>query len=125
MYKGITKLKYTDPQLKKEAVKKAMEMLEKSRKALESALFDYMCNEDTYDDMGWADKLQYFWKNYIQCPVNVEVYDNTGKLLGSVIDGVVFYDPSIYIELNGDVKTVYVPENIAVTSGLPEQMKDI
>ena len=30
MYKGITKLKYTDPQLKKEAVKKAMEMLEKS-----------------------------------------------------------------------------------------------
>ena len=53
MYKGITKLKYTDPQLKKEAVKKAMEMLEKSRKALESALFDYMCNEDTYDDMGW------------------------------------------------------------------------
>ena len=63
-----------------------------------------------------ADKLQYFWKNYIQCPVNVEVYDNTGKLLGSVIDGVVFYDPSIYIELNGDVKTVYVPENIAVSS---------
>ena len=115
MYKGITKLRYTDPQLKKEAVKKAMEMLEKSRKALESVLFDYMCNEDTYDDMGWADKLQYFWKNYIQCPVNVEVYDNTGKLLGSVIDGVVFYNPSIYIELNGDVKTVYVPENIAVT----------
>lgn len=113
--KQITKLDYTDKELKDETVSQAMKKVESAGKNLESAVFDYLYNEDTYSNMNAGQKFKYFWKSVFQCPVDVEVYDEYGNLVGSVIDGVVSYDDSIYIELDGDVKTVYVPQNMKVT----------
>ena len=115
IYKQITKLDYTDKELKDETVSQAMKKVESAGKNLESAVFDYLYNEDTYSNMNAGQKFKYFWKSVFQCPVDVEVYDESGNLVGSVIDGVVSYDDSIYIELDGDVKTVYVPQNMKVT----------
>lgn len=115
IYKQITKLDYTDKELKDETVSQAMKKVESAGKNLESAVFDYLYNEDTYSNMNAGQKFKYFWKSVFQCPVDVEVYDEYGNLVGSVIDGVVSYDDSIYIELDGDVKTVYVPQNMKVT----------
>ncbi len=115
IYKQITKLSYTDKELKDETVSQAMKKVESARKNLESTLFDYLYNEDTYSSMNVGQKFKYFWKSVFQCPVDVEVYDESGNLIGSVIDGAVSYDDSIYIELNGDVKTVYIPQDMKVT----------
>ena len=115
IYKQITKLSYTDKELKDETVSQAMKKVESARKNLESTLFDYLYNEDTYSSMNAGQKFKYFWKSMFQCPVDVEVYDESGNLIGSVIDGVVSYDDSIYIEINGDVKTVYIPQDMKVT----------
>ena len=115
IYKQITKLSYTDKELKDETVSQAMKKVESARKNLESTLFDYLYNEDTYSSMNAGQKFKYFWKSMFQCPVDVEVYDESSNLIGSVIDGVVSYDDSIYIEINGDVKTVYIPQDMKVT----------
>ena len=111
LYQSITKLSYTDKEITDTAVKNALEGIESARKNLESALYDYLYNDNTYDSMNMGEKMKFFWKSVFQCPVDVEVYDENKKLIGSVIDGAVTYTDGIYIELNGDVKTVYIPKD--------------
>jgi len=101
LYQSITKLSYTDKEITDTAVKNALEGIESARKNLESALYDYLYNDNTYDSMNMGEKMKFFWKSVFQCPVDVEVYDENKKLIGSVIDGAVTYTDGIYIELNG------------------------
>lgn len=110
MYKGISALEYKDNELTNETVKQATEYAEKCRKNLESAMFDYLYDKDSQALSTW-DKV----KSIFHCPVDIEVYNDKGALIGSVIDGVVTYTDDIVIELDGDVKTVYYPENKKVT----------
>ena len=47
------------------------------------------------------------------CPIDFKVYDENGVLLGYVDQGEVWYkDDIIRIEVNGDVKTLYISDNI-------------
>lgn len=106
------KWSYTDKKLKNESVKTALEAVESARKRLESAIYDYIYNDDTYNQLSLGQKVKYFFKSTFQCPVNIEVYNaQTDELLGSVIDGAVSYKDGIMIELKGDVKIIYIPQD--------------
>lgn len=62
--------------------------------------------ETTLDKIvGWFDK------HIFQCPVDVYVYNGNDELIGCVSDAQIFGDTEeIYVEKNGDTKTVYVAE---------------
>lgn len=92
-----------------QAIKQAYRNLkEKTSKLIEAA--------DAYTSGKEIPKEPSFWESIIdgiinkfQCPVDIYVYDENNELLGYVEgDTVVCNSDSIYIEKNGDVKTVYV-----------------
>ncbi len=111
LYNDLSKMKHTDKEIKDATIKNAMKNLEEARQKLQSALFDYLYNDNTYGSMDFGEKVNYKWKTVIQCPVNVEVYNARGRLIGYIRDGEVVYNNEIYLKLDGDVKTIYLPED--------------
>lgn len=113
IYQEIKKIEYADKEIRDASVKNAMEKVESARKNMESALYDYLYNDDTTDDMNFIEKTKYYWKAFWQCPVDVTIYDENKKLLGIISEnkGIISYADDIYMELNGDVKTVYLSKN--------------
>lgn len=115
IYDTIKDMDFSDKGVKKKAIKKSLNAVEKARKKLEIKLFNkiYDANEE-YTEEGFWDKVYNFFG--IRCPVDFEVYDNNGKLIGYVDssdnhDEYIFYSDGIYIEVLDDVKSLYVPEN--------------
>ena len=85
MYEVVKNLDFSCKGINKKSVKYAMQDLEKARKKLEIKLFNkiYDQNEE-YVEETWFSKI----KNYIcaeqKCPVDLEVYDSQGNLIGYV-----------------------------------------
>ncbi len=98
-----------------------------AQKKVEDALCSLMQNSRSYkenrcgeDPTLWENVKDWFSKKFawvssvFQCPVEFEVYNEDETLIGYVRDGAVYYNDDIYIELNGDVKTLYVPVGMKV-----------
>lgn len=65
--------------------------------------------------MTFWDKVKGAYKIIIgHCPVDFAVYDEEGKLLGIAEDGYCEFDDSIYMEVSGDVKAIYVPNDVKI-----------
>nr|WP_286163367.1 hypothetical protein [Olsenella sp. SW781] len=113
IYNKIKDLDYSDEAVKDETVREAMLHLEATRNRLEFSLYDYLYNTDEGKDTHseWDD----FWAWVFECPVDVEVRDASGNLLGSVVGNKVTTTGDIEIQLEGDVKRVVAPAGLDVT----------
>ena len=111
IYKKLKAMDYSDEAVSKRSVKLALDKVNKVKGNLEDALYDYIYGTEREEESAW----ETFKKLFIQCPVDFTVYALDGTMLGYVKNGDVYYDERILIELSGDVKTVYVPENLEVT----------
>lgn len=113
LYQEIGKFNFTDSEIKNGAVKVAAEKAELARKNIESALYSYLHNDGTIDDMNAVEKTKDYWKVSWQGSVDVAVYDENGELLGSVSEdkGIASAADDICMELDGNVKAVYLPKD--------------
>lgn len=109
IYDKIKKFDYSDSSVDKAALQSAMNMLEQAKKKLGDSLFNYIYNTGNSEEGGFWNK-----KVYLQCPVDFTVYDVKNNVLGYVKDGSVYYDNKIRIEISGDVKALFIPDNLAV-----------
>jgi len=115
MYKALSLLDYSDEAITNEAVKQAVSQLKSAQNNLEESLYYYL-----YDTTGTVKKPNLWEKAcnsvywLFQCPVDFTVYDENGQVLGSVKDGQVSFDDSIYIEMHGDIKELFVPDGMKV-----------
>ena len=110
IYDKLKSMDYSDDAVSKAAIDTAMKKLNKVKGNLEDALYEYIYGIDGEEESFWSS----FKKIFIQCPVDFTVYDADGSTLGYVDNGTVFYNDKILIEQSGDVKTVYIPENLDV-----------
>ena len=102
MLEGVKDISFNDPSVTDNVIKQALEDLETLRKSVEQTI----TGESTEKDSFWWDLLKGSIL-YFKCPVSVAVYDSTGSQIGYVGDDDLWYKDSVYIEKNGDVKTVY------------------
>lgn len=102
MLEGVKDISFNDPSVTDNVIKQALEDLETLRKSIEQTI----TGEPTEKDSFWWDLLKGSIL-YFKCPVSVAVYDSTGSQVGYVGDDDLWYNDSVYIEKNGDVKTVY------------------
>ena len=114
-YNTIKGLSFSPDKVKKKAIKEALTVLETARAKLATALFNYVYNaEEVYEE-----KRPSFWDNILnffsfKCPVEFEIYDADGNLIGYVDstdkhEDYIYYTDDIYIEVDGDAKFVYAP----------------
>ena len=111
IYKKLKAMDYSDEAVSKRSVKLALDKVNKVKGNLEDALYDYIYGTEREEESAW----ETFKKLFIQCPVDFTVYGLDGTMLGYVKNGDVYYNEQILIEVSGDVKTVYVPDNLEVT----------
>lgn len=101
MLDGTKDISFSDPSIEDNLTKQATKNLERIRKEIEKAVKGEATTPESY-----LGKLIGGIFNF-KCPVSVAVYDSTGSQEGYVGDDDLWYNDSIYIEKNGDVKTVY------------------
>lgn len=93
-------------------MKSATNLLEQAKTKLGDSLFNYIYSTGNNEEEGG------FWnsikKIFVQCPVDFSVYDSENNVLGYVKDGSVYYNDKIRIEISGDVKIIFVPNDLAV-----------
>ena len=114
IYDSVNELEFSSQGINKKAVKEAVKEVEKARKKLANKLFSYIYNTDEplEEDEGFFGWIKTVFG--IQCPVEFEVYDNSGKLIGYVDssdkhENYIWFTDDIYIEVDGDSKFVYAP----------------
>jgi hypothetical protein len=96
----------------------AADKVKDAAEKLEGVLFDYLYNTEEgieYQEMSFWQKTGKWIKSIFSCPVDFVVYDSAGNEIGYCLDGEVWYTEDIYIELRGDVKYLYVPEDMEVS----------
>lgn len=114
IYNKIKKLTYTDEAVSNKVVTTAMNKLNNAKNKLEQSLYDYIYNADNKDndDDWWSATWDSFKSIFIQCPVDFTIYDNKDNELGSVKESEIVCTSEIYINVDGDVKTVVIPSSI-------------
>ncbi|MCI8490531.1 MAG: hypothetical protein HFJ04_09915 [Lachnospiraceae bacterium] len=110
IYKKLKSLDYSDESVQKASVNTAVNKINKIKGNLEDALYDYLYDGNHEQESFFSS----FKKIFIQCPVDFTVYDAQGEAVGYVKDGEVWQSGDIRIEVSGDVKVLYVPENMQV-----------
>ncbi|TGX98227.1 hypothetical protein E5357_09705 [Hominisplanchenecus murintestinalis] len=113
LYDTIENIDFSKEGVKKKTIKKALQTLEEARKKLATALYNKIYDVDEEKE-GFVDKVYKFLG--IKCPVDVEVYNASDSLIGYVDstdahEEYVYYSEGIYIEVKGDMKYIYVPED--------------
>ncbi len=104
-------------------VKSAMKSVEKAQEKLSDELYNYLYDVDTGDPnnkSGWEN----FWSGNwscatVQCPVEFDVYDSQGNLLGYVDSTekhseYISYNDEIFIVVENDVKNIYYPSDMEI-----------
>lgn len=122
VYKDLKGLSLSDDQVLNETVKYSVDRMEQYRNQLVDMLYNYIYHPDEALDTK-RDSLEkikdWFSAGYKkftgQCPVEFKVYDKTGKQLGYAKDNYCKFDDSIYMEVSGDMKTIYIPDGMDVT----------
>lgn len=101
MLDGTKDISFSDPSIEDNLTKQAMKNLDRIRQEIEKAVKGEATTPESY-----LGKLIGGIFNF-KCPVSVTVFDSAGSQVGYVGDDNLWHDDSIYIEKNGDVKTVY------------------
>lgn len=122
LYKQIKNFKITDDSVKQYLTKEALKDVERTREKLEDILYNYIYHPDenlSYERL-WLEKVgdwinNGFKKLGFKCPVSITVYDEDGNQIGYAEDGYCEYNDNIYIEVDGDIKTLYIPEDMNVS----------
>ena len=122
LYKQIKDLKITDDSIEQKVTKAALDEVEEARGKLETVLYNYIYHPDenlSYERL-WFEKAgdwinNGFKKLGFKCPVSIIVYDEDGNQIGYAEDGYCEYNDNIYIEVDGDIKTLYIPEDMNVS----------
>ena len=115
LYQEIEKLSFTDKDITNKAIDRAVTEIIKKKQDLLDALYHYYTEEaEVEEEESFFDKVKNWFQALIQCPVDFEVFDTQGNRIGYVLNGEIWYDESIYIEVSGDVKNLYVPADMEV-----------
>ena len=109
IYKYIDKLDMSDSAIKSDLLKSATAELENQRKDLAKTLYCYIYKLEKEDASSTTGKIvQKIRKLKVNCPVDVDIYDSTGELVGSVKNGRASYKPGITLQLLGDTKEFWL-----------------
>ena len=109
MLAGQTDITFSDPNAKEIATQKALKLMEKTRKEIEKKLK----KEPTGIDSFFAKILGWRVSDF-NCPINIAVYDGANNQVGYIGDDNEWFDEEIiYIERNGDTKTIYSKEPVS------------
>lgn len=116
IYNKVKTMSYTDSSVKDKTIKITTQKIENARKNFEDALWNYIYHSKSESGtLSFWDKVKGTYKKIIgHCPVDFSVYDEEGKVLGIAEDGYCEYDDSIYMEVSGDVKIIYVPNDMKI-----------
>ena len=108
-----------------EILKKAVSSIKEAKKDLVNALYNYLYHTNTGDPDYWTFQQKFanpkvYLKSLIQCPVEFEIYDENDNLIGYVDSSdnheeYIWFDESIFISVDGDVKTIYIPKDMKTT----------
>lgn len=85
---------------------KAMTIVKNAESELKNRALDYLYGtgyDFDKDDKGFAN----FVKSIFKCPVSISVYNSNNELIGYVGEDDIWYDDTIIIMQEGDVKTIY------------------
>ena len=114
IYKKVKNLDYSDTAVTNKTVTLAMNRLTNTKNQLEKDLFDYVYSGKTNNENWITKKWNAFKSLFVQCPVDVIIYDTDGNILGQIIDTDYSYSEVIYIEVDDDVKTIIIPNDLDV-----------
>ena len=109
VYDKITGLDYSDKNVSKTLVSQALTKLQNAKNAFADALKSYLNGEEEEAEESIWDSLKTL---FVQCPVDLVVYDGNGNKLGSVTDNYAEYTDAIQIQTDGDVKTIQIPDGL-------------
>ncbi len=120
-----TKTVSFDINVKDEIVKKTVSSIKEAKKDLVNALYNYLYHTNTGDPDYWTFQQKFanpkvYLKSLIQCPVEFEIYDENDNLIGYVDSSdeheeYIWFDESIFIAVDGDIKTIYIPKDMETT----------
>ena len=114
IYKKLKKIDYSDKSVSNSIVKAAMDKLVKAKETLQTDFENYLYKGDAGKKSWITEKWQNFQKLFVQCPVDVEIDDENGNVLGSTNGTEYTYKDDIYIDVDGDVKTIIIPSDLKV-----------
>ena len=114
IYKKLKKIDYSDKSVSNSIVKTAMDKLVKAKETLQTDFENYLYKGDAGKKSWITEKWQSFQKLFVQCPVDVEIDDENGNVLGSTNGTEHTYKDDIYIDVDGDVKTIIIPSGLKV-----------
>ena len=100
----VKSLEFKDTTIKDAAVKKAMGKLGKAKTQFVRSYEKYLAGTLENSNKG-------FFNMYINCPVDVEVYNSNGDLIGCASETELWYADSIEIVSLGGAKTITALEN--------------
>lgn len=121
MYNMIRGISFDENDLGSFAGKNAVKKLKKEQQRLVRALNDYL--EDTelvYKSLEEEEREGSWIRSIFKCPVDLEVYDETGRLIGWVDSNgareeSLWYEEPVEIEIAGNAKTVIYPADQTVS----------
>lgn len=119
LYEIVFNNSFSSSKVTDATAKEIISKIETSRKELYNLLYNKLYGINS-DDAGDITKLVNWVASKFYCPVDIEVYNEAGELIGYVDtlgrhDEFIYYSDGIYIEVRGDKKFVYHPADKAVT----------
>lgn len=97
--KSIENLEFKDATIKDPAVKKSV-------KALQKAKNSFLKSYEKHLEGTLSENNKGYFKIHIKCPVDVEVYNSSGELIGCASETELWYNDSIIITDIGEAKTI-------------------
>ena len=119
LYEIVFENKFTSSKATEAAAKAIISKIEEARKTLYNLLY-YKLYGVTKDDAGLLKQIGNWINTKILCPVDVEIYNSEGELIGYVDtqgrhEEYIYFTEDIYIEVQGDEKFIYYPADKTVT----------
>ncbi len=112
LYNQLDSISFSANGIADKVLADALKSVEEARKRFKDDVYNYIYGIEPEKKPKFGETLMNFFG--FKCPVEFEVYDKDGNLLGYVDssdkhDEYVWYDDSIYIYVDGDAKYIYVP----------------
>ncbi|MGN1319267.1 MAG: leucine-rich repeat domain-containing protein, partial [Lachnospirales bacterium] len=86
-----------------------------ARKNVVSAAIDCYEGKKEPTDEG-KEKISFFKKLLLMCPVDIYVYDSNGNEIGSIVDNVITNNSNdIIIDIDGDTKCIYLINDVEIS----------